>query len=118
MSETFEHNPGDHEDPLAGPTWTVGVAGLVFFAVCMLGVAALFYRTMTREQEVKVLAPPTIAVEQLRAEQTARLTAEPHRELRPENPDGTESLVIPLDLAIELTVQDAASASPRNARAR
>ena len=40
--EYLEHNPGDHEDPLAGPTWTVGIIGTVMFVVTVLGVASLY----------------------------------------------------------------------------
>ena len=43
MSDAYEHNPGDHEDPLAGPTWTLGITGIELFAVSVLGVAAIFY---------------------------------------------------------------------------
>ena len=38
MSDHAEHNPGDHEDPLPGPTWIVTFLGVVLLAVIILGI--------------------------------------------------------------------------------
>lgn len=108
MSDSYEHNPGDHEDPLAGPTWVVGIAGFALVAVCALGVAALMYGVFDREVEIKVDDQPVIAREIVRAEQHARLEGPPRREIRTENPDGEESLVIPIEEAMSIVVAEAA----------
>jgi len=104
MSDVFEHNPGDHEDPLAGPTWTLGLIGVIIFVVCVLGVAAIFYDRDRIEENAKVLEQPTLELEELNARQVARLGGDVRIEKR--TPD-EESLVIPLDQAMKLVVEEA-----------
>lgn len=104
MSDVFEHNPGDHEDPLAGPTWTLGIIGIAMLAVSVLGVAAIFYDRSRVEDDVKVLAKPTVQLEDLRNQQLARLGGEVRIEKRSAD---EESLVIPLEQAMTLVVEDA-----------
>ncbi len=103
MDDPFEHNPTDHEDPLAGPTWTIGIIGMVLLAVTVLAVAAVFYDFDTAEREIKIETAPTKAVEQLAAEQRLRL-AGMRRERRV---GGEEAVVIPIDLAMELMAHEA-----------
>ncbi len=103
MNDPLEHNPTDHEDPLAGPTWTIGIVGMVLLAVTVLAVAAVFYDVDIAEREIKIEIAPTSAFEQLAAEQRLRL-AGMRRERRA---DGEEAVVIPIDLAMELIVQEA-----------
>ncbi len=103
MNDPLEHNPTDHEDPLAGPTWTIGIIGMVLLAVTVLAVAAVFYDVDTAERQIKIESAPTSVVEQLKAEQRLRLTGM-RRERRA---DGEEAVVIPIDLAMELMVLEA-----------
>jgi hypothetical protein len=103
MTDTFEHNPGDHEDPLAGPTWTISFIGVALLAVSMLGVAALFYDVEGIERDVKVLAVPVEEVATMRAAQEARLAGPVRLERRIE---GEDSLVIPIEQAMEAVVSE------------
>jgi hypothetical protein len=103
MSDIYEHNPGDHEDPLAGPTWTVGIAGSALLAVSVLVVAAIFYDARTTELEVKVLDQPTIDLDALRMAQAERLAGPIRIERRSAD---EESLVIPIDRAMDLIVEE------------
>ena len=48
MHEVYEHNPGDHEDPLPGPTWILGILGSGLLGVVVLGVTALFFNADER----------------------------------------------------------------------
>ena len=74
MSEhPIEHNPGDHEDPVAAETWTVTFVGVILFAVTVLFVAALSYSVMLGEREMKVIDAPMEGVIELEAVQSARL---------------------------------------------
>ncbi|MBT8486961.1 MAG: hypothetical protein HKO59_13640 [Phycisphaerales bacterium] len=107
MSDTFEHNPGDHEDPLAGPTWTVGIVGAVMLAVSVLGTAALYYDMRTQEEEEKVLSQPVLERAVLDDEQGARLDGPYRIERRPENVDGDPSVVIPIEDAMAIVVREA-----------
>ena len=103
MTDIQEHNTGDHEDPLPGPTWTVGVIGVVLLAVSVLAVAALFYERASVEREIKVLSQPTIYLMAVNAEQLAHLEGPVRIESRSEDED---SLVIPLEDAMTLTVRE------------
>lgn len=116
MSDHFEHNANDHEDPDAGSTWTVGFVGAFLVPATMLGVAALTYSIIDehRAAMAEEAGPVVTEVDALRTAQTTRLQADPHRELRPENLDGSESLVIPLSEAIELYVAEASTAQKAN----
>ncbi|MBX3374013.1 MAG: hypothetical protein KF817_09265 [Phycisphaeraceae bacterium] len=112
MSDHSEHNPSDHEDPLAGPTWTVGIAGILLLAALVLGGTALTYQVRGREQARVQVAPAVAAVEALRAEQRGRLAGPARRELRDDSESGEPALVIPIDAAIDLVVRDAAGQRP------
>jgi hypothetical protein len=112
MSDVYEHNPGDHEDPLPGPTWTVAIAGTVLFAVTVLGLTAMFWGEISNARETKVVEVAPAQLTDLERTQRERLHAEPHREKRPELEEGEEALVIPIDRAIELYAQEASTATP------
>ena len=106
-----DHHAVDYEDPKAGPTWTIGLASIAILAVSVLVVTTLTYRELDGEEQTKVLdqrvnSGPEV-LEALKAEQQARLAAAAHRELRVENPEGEESLVIPIDQAMDLLLEEA-----------
>ena len=108
MTEVFEHNPGDHEDPLPGPTWMVGLLGTVLLTVIMLGLTALYYNAEHQEDTIKVIQRDPAELENLRAVQFARLTGEPRLEERiAENFQVVEEIVIPIDEAMRLVVEEA-----------
>jgi hypothetical protein len=108
MSETFEHNPNDHEDPLAGPTWTIGIIGVILLAVSLLGLTALFYDRTDVELDVKVLEVPSAALDEMRATQNARLAGVRLEKRVAEE----ESIVIPIERAMEIIVQENAPENP------
>ena len=78
MSEVFEHNPGDHEDPLTGPTWIIGFLGAVLLVVIMLGLTALYYSAAYQQEEIKIINPEPQELERLRTQQWAQLLVLPH----------------------------------------
>ena len=43
MSKHYEHNIQDHEDPVAGYTWMIGLVGTVLLVVTVLATVALYY---------------------------------------------------------------------------
>lgn len=112
MTEVFEHNPGDHEDPLTGPTWIIGFLGAVLLAVIMLGLTALTYNAQREEEEIKVIQRDADELESLRNAQLARLTAAPRYVEQWVRVEGQQeeqiqrALVIPIDRAMELVVQE------------
>ena len=112
MSDVFEHNLGDHEDPLTGPTWIIGFLGAVLLAVIMLGLTALLYNAQRQEAVEKVIQRDPQELENLRAAQAAQLAAAPRWieqtvEVQGQ-PNGqiVRSLAIPIDQAMELVVRE------------
>jgi hypothetical protein len=110
MSEVFEHNPGDHDDPLPGPTYLIGLLGAVLLIVIGLGITALFFNADQAEIIRKVVDRDPMELENLRSQQQALLTASPHWEsYQVEDQSGVKdvtALVIPIDQAMELTVKE------------
>lgn len=105
MTDTFEHNSGDHEDPVAGPTWTVSIVGAVLFVASVLGVAALYYDVLAEEEVVKVYEPAEAEIAELQKQQLARLEGPIRNEIRLGAEGG--ALVIPIEQAMELIVEEA-----------
>lgn len=115
MTEVFDHNPGDHDDPLTGPTWIIAFLGAVLLAVIMLGLTALYYNAKREEDTVKIITRDPQELLDLRQSQQARLTGEPRWEEELVKVEGQEKeqivprLVIPIDQAMELMVKESAS---------
>jgi hypothetical protein len=112
MSEVFEHNLGDHEDPLTGPTWIVGFLGAVLLTVITLGLTALFYNAKRDEEQAKVIHRDPMELLNLQSEQHARIADPPRwveREIRvegSEKPQVVRTLTIPIDHAMQLVVNE------------
>ena len=113
MSEVYEHNQGDHEDPLPGPTWIVSIVGTVLLVVIILGVTALFFNADTREIDVKVMTQQYQQYQSLRNEQLAKISGSPRIVEVIENDRKIETIVIPIERAMALYASRAGqSASP------
>ncbi len=106
MSEGFEHNLGDHEDPLAGPTWLVGVFGVVTLVAIIGGLTALYYNEKNSEIEEQVVIPPREEVADLTAAQEALLAGPPRSVVREEQGEQVKAYVIPIERAMELVVKE------------
>ena len=106
MSDSFEHNPNDHEDPLPGPTWIVGILGAVLLSVIMLGLTALYYNAQSEEDEHKVIQRDPMELENLRRSQQAVLAGQPRIVEVKENEQTMQHVVIPIDQAMEITVKE------------
>jgi Flp pilus assembly protein TadD len=112
MSDVFEHNPGDHEDPLTGPTWMIGFLGSVLLAVIVLGLTALVYNATSEEEKEKLILRDPDELNNLRNQQLAQITAAPRwREVMEKPADSeveqkTRALTIPIDMAMEAVVKE------------
>lgn len=111
MSETFDHNLGDHDDPVAGPTWFLGLVGAVLMVVTVLGLTALYYNMKAGEVEVEVIDQPRLDVLELRRQQEQLLAGPPRRVTRDEQGKTVEALVIPIQQAMELVVEESNAGS-------
>lgn len=121
-----EHNLHDHEDPLPGPTWIVGVGGSVVLIVVITALTALFYQARDEQyvqDYVDATEPDAVA---LAAEQAKLLTGTQRIEIRIEvGEDGDKTIevpirTIPIDQAMEQVIKrygqgSAAKPAPRAA---
>ncbi|MHC5025119.1 MAG: hypothetical protein ACYTGG_14645 [Planctomycetota bacterium] len=105
MTEVYEHNPNDHEDPIAGPTWLVGFIGAVFMLVIVFGLTALYYGAREQEVEAVVIEEDYVEFAELQAAQNSRLEVLQIEE-REEGGERYEALVIPIEQAMELTAAE------------
>jgi hypothetical protein len=106
MSEHHEHNPGDHEDPLAGPTWLLGVIGIVLMIVIVLGLTALYYNAQAQFVEDRVKTAEIRELTEHLERQRARLEGPPREETRVIAEEEHTFYVIPIEQAMELVVQE------------
>jgi len=74
MTDYYEHNVDDHEDPAASSTWLLGFIGAVLLVVTMLGVTALYYNVKAAEVDIHVVQVDIDDVTELRDGQERRLT--------------------------------------------
>ncbi len=106
MTEVFEHNPGDHDDPVTGQTWLIGFLGTLVLVAMMLGLTAIYYNAKAREIHKVVVSPERLEVLQLRQEQQALLTGPPRWVTRDDGAETVRALIIPIERAMELVVME------------
>ncbi len=106
MTDHFEPNPDDHEDPAASSTWLVGFIGAVLLIVMMLGVTALYYNVKADRVDVKVVQVDVDEPKDLRDSQERRLTDSAHWEERDDGGEIVRQLVIPIERAMALVAAE------------
>ena len=106
MTDHHEHNLDDHEDPAASSTWLMGFIGAVLLVVTMLGVTALYYNVKAVQVDTEVVKVPIDGPKKLRIQQEQRLTAPPRWEERDDGGEVTRELVIPLERAMKIVVEE------------
>ena len=111
MHESYEHNPGDHDDPLPGPTYILTILGAVLFCVVVLGVTALFFNADERMVLDKTQLATYPQFETLKAEQLAKIAGPARKVEVNENDKVVESVVIPIDVAMQKIAERAGQRS-------
>lgn len=106
MSEVFDHNPGQPDDPVAATTWLVSLVGVLLLVAIVLGITAIYYNVKADKVKQEVLSQPYETVEAMRAQQEALLQGPPRRVTRMGETGEVEALVIPIDRAMELVVAE------------
>ena len=105
MSEIFEHNPDDHEDPRAGLTWLLGLIGTLTLVITMLAIWALYYNMKRVQVEQTVLAPVRQDVAELRQRQEGLLAGPPRWITVDVQGEPVRRYVVQIERAMELVVQ-------------
>jgi hypothetical protein len=107
VSDAFEHNPGDHEDPLAGPTWLIGALGVLTLVIILMVLTAIYYNTKAEEVKENFITPVREDVVAMKTRQEALLHEPAGWVERQEGGETVRAYVIPIERAMELVVQDA-----------
>jgi len=106
VSDTYEHNPGDHEDPQGSATWLVGIVGTIIFIALVMGVTAMLKATVARTTDEVMVKTAPVELNQVIERDQQRLHAEPRViAYRDVNDERRTRIAIPLDRAIELTAE-------------
>ncbi len=106
MTEIFEHNPEDHEDPRAGLTWLLGVIGALTLVITMLAVWALYYNVKAVQVEETVVAPARQDVIELQQSQEQFLVGPPRWIKVDVQGESVRRYVVPIERAMALIVQE------------
>ncbi|MHC4991565.1 MAG: hypothetical protein ACYTGC_11355 [Planctomycetota bacterium] len=107
MSEIYEHNPEDHEDPIPAATWLIGFIGAVLLVIIVLGLTSLFYGADAEELERKVLAQTPIDRDRLEQTQLAWLEGPPRRVVTQQDGEIVDDqIVIPIEDAMARVVAE------------
>ncbi len=107
MTDVYEHNPEEHEDPTAGLTWFMGLLGALVLVVIMLGITALYYNVKAQQVRDQVVSPQRREVLELRLQQEALLADPPRWVERDEQGQTVRAYVIPIEQAMESVVEEA-----------
>ncbi len=107
MSDVYEHNPDDHEDPLTGPTLMVGGLGAVALVAILLVLTALYYNAKADEVEEQVVLQERREVRDLHDEQAQVLQVAGQWVDRDDGGQTIRAYIIPIDRAMELIVEEA-----------
>ena len=106
MTEVFEHNPDDHEDPRAGLTWLLGVIGTLTLVITMLAVWALYYNVKRVQVEEVFVAPGRLDVIELQQSQEQFLVGPPRWITVDVQGESVRRYVVPIERAMDLIVQE------------
>lgn len=102
--QTFEHNPGDHEDPMGGPTWLVGIIGVIILIVVLFGVQSVLKATQTSAHDEFVVIPNVTELNAVHERDAKKFVAAPQVvEYVDEFGEITTRLAIPIEDAMKLT---------------
>ena len=113
MTEVYEHNPGEHDDPTAGFTWLIGLVGVLLLVVIILWVTALYYNVKAGIFQRQVVNAPRLELLELRRPQEALLAGPPRSIERDEQGETVRAYIIPIEQAMEIVVREAAAARGR-----
>ena len=111
VTDVFEHNPEDHDDPVAGTTWLIGLLGAILLVVTIMGVTALYYNAKGQKFNDQFVNVERLEVRKLRHEQEALLIGPSRWVERDEQGETVEALIIPIERAMELVVEEAKAGS-------
>ena len=102
MTDVFEHNPDDHDDPSTGLTWYVGGIGALLMVAILLALTALYYNVKAEEIQDQFVKPGRLEVMDLHARQEQRLHVPGEWVTREEAGETVRAYVIPIERAMEL----------------
>lgn len=111
MTQQHDHEPEaelleEAADPSPVPTGMIGLLGAVLLVVSLLVLTALYYNVKARQIGDVVVTPASEEILELRTAQRALLEGPPRWVERDEQGRTVRALVIPVERAMELVVQE------------
>lgn len=106
MSEYYEHNVGDHEDPVPSSTWLVGAVGAVLLIVIVFGLTALYYNAKLVESDTKLVRVEPFDLQRYQQRQKQYFVNEPTWMEREVIDQRVKALVIPMDDAMDQVIRE------------
>jgi hypothetical protein len=110
LTEVYEHNPDDHDDPTAGFTWLMGLVGALLLVVIILGLTALYFNVKAEMFQRQVVSAERLELQALRREQEALLAGPPRFIEREQQGETVTAYIIPIEQAMEIVVREANAA--------
>jgi hypothetical protein len=107
LTEVYEHNPEDHDDPTAGFTWLMGLVGVLLLVVIILALTALYYNVKAEMFQRQVVSAPRAELLELRRQQEALLAGPPRSIERDQQGETVRAYIIPIEQAMEIVVREA-----------
>lgn len=106
--EHYEHNPGDHEDPVAGPTWLMALVGTILLVVIIFGLTAMYYNAQAEQTRVQMYEREPYELRRYKQQQQDLLAGEPRWVSEEVNGEEVQRYVIPIDRAMDLVASESA----------
>lgn len=105
MTEVFDHNPGERDDPKVVPIWYLGLVGAVLLIVIVFGLTAIYSTVQAEAFQVQVINRTHREVAEVLRKQEAMLdggTVEVEQQGQT-----VRKKTIPIERAMELVVEEA-----------
>jgi hypothetical protein len=105
MAQTETAQPQMMDDPEAGQTWVVSLAGIIILSVLVIATCVFFFRFENKEVDEKVVLPANAWSQGMRLEQEGELAK--YQKYTVTAPDGSAQsrIRIPISRAIEIVTE-------------
>jgi len=105
MAQTESSQPQMMDDPEAGQTWVVSLAGIIILSVLVIAICVFFFGFENKEVDTKVVQPANAWSQAMRVEQEGELAK--YQKYSVAAPDGSMQprIRIPITRAMELVAE-------------
>ncbi|MBM4101166.1 MAG: hypothetical protein FJ256_02745 [Phycisphaerae bacterium] len=114
MAQTELNHAQLMDDPEAGQTWVVSLAGIIILSVLVIAICVFFFRFENKEVDEKVVLPANAWSQGMRLEQQGELAK--YQKYSVTAPDGSTQarIRIPISRAMEIVTERGVAAPAPN----